>query len=105
MTRRPLDPASCCGAARLPPDPNTKSDKALEQSRSIPVFIFIVVLVSRLCAVRAATSGDKAAAAWEAEEIRALQPGFSGRSWVETHPLDDIAQKKKLLQALGTLGF
>jgi len=56
-------------------------------------------------AVLHVTAGDKAAAAWEAEEIRALQPGFSGRSWLETHPLDDIAQKKKLLQALGALGL
>jgi DNA-binding winged helix-turn-helix (wHTH) protein/TolB-like protein/Tfp pilus assembly protein PilF len=56
-------------------------------------------------AVLYVTAGDKAAAAWEAEEIRALQQGFSGRSWLETHPLDDIAQKKKLLQALEALGF
>jgi Tfp pilus assembly protein PilF len=56
-------------------------------------------------AVLHVTAGDKAAAAWEAEEIRALQQGFSGRSWLETHPLDDIAQKKKLLQALEALGF
>jgi TolB-like protein/DNA-binding winged helix-turn-helix (wHTH) protein/Tfp pilus assembly protein PilF len=50
-------------------------------------------------------AGDKAAAAWEAEEIRTLQPGFSGRAWLETNPMVDIAQKKKLLQALGELGF
>ena len=58
-----------------------------------------------MLAVLHVTAGDKAAAAWEAEEIRALQPGFSGRSWLETHPLDDMAQKKRLLQVLGTLGF
>src|SRR6185295_7390282 len=34
-------------------------------------------------------TGDKAAAAWEAEEIRALQPGFSSRGWLETYPLTD----------------
>src|SRR5438128_11809063 len=50
MIRRAVDPASCCGAARLLPDPNTKSDKALKQNRSILVFIFMVVLVSQLCA-------------------------------------------------------
>ena len=56
-------------------------------------------------AVLHVTAGGKAAAAWEAEEIRALQQRFSGRSWLETHPVDDIAQKKKLLQALEALGF
>jgi len=51
------------------------------------------------------TAGDKAAAAWEAEEIRALQPRFSGRAWLETYPMTDAAQKAKLVKALGELGF
>jgi TolB-like protein/cytochrome c-type biogenesis protein CcmH/NrfG len=51
------------------------------------------------------TAGDKAAAAWKAEEIRALRPGFSSRHWLETYPMTDVAQKKKLVQALGELGF
>jgi tetratricopeptide (TPR) repeat protein len=51
------------------------------------------------------TAGDKAAAAWEAEEIRSLQPGFSIRSWLETFPMTDAAQKGKLVKALGELGF
>jgi tetratricopeptide (TPR) repeat protein len=49
--------------------------------------------------------GDKAAAAWKAEEIRVLQPGFSGRRWLETHPLTDPSQKRKLVQALQELGL
>ena len=51
------------------------------------------------------TAGDKAAAAWEAEEIRALQPGFSSRGWLETDPMTDASQKAKLVQALGQLGL
>ena len=50
-------------------------------------------------------SGDKAAAAWEAEEIRALQPGFSSHDWLQTDPMTDDAQKAKLVQALGELKF
>jgi DNA-binding winged helix-turn-helix (wHTH) protein/TolB-like protein/Tfp pilus assembly protein PilF len=50
-------------------------------------------------------AGDKAAAAWKAEEIRVLQPGFSGRRWLETHPLTDPSQKRKLVQALNELGL
>ncbi len=50
-------------------------------------------------------AGDKAAAAWEAEEIRTLQPGFSIRGWLETYPMTDVAQRTKLIQALGELAF
>jgi len=49
--------------------------------------------------------GDKAAAAWEADEIRALQPGFSIRAWLQTYPLIDVTQKTKLVEALSELGF
>lgn len=51
------------------------------------------------------TAGDKAAAAWEAEQIRALQPGFSSRGWLATYPMTDVTQQTKLVQALGVLGF
>jgi adenylate cyclase len=51
------------------------------------------------------TAGDKAAAAWEAEEIRSLQPGFSSLGWLKTDPMTDVAQKSKLVQALSKLGF
>lgn len=50
-------------------------------------------------------AGDKAPAAWEAEEIRALQPGFSSRGWLETYPMTDVAQRTKLVEALGALAF
>jgi DNA-binding winged helix-turn-helix (wHTH) protein/TolB-like protein/Tfp pilus assembly protein PilF len=50
-------------------------------------------------------AGEKSAAAWEAEEIRSLRPGFSIRAWLETYPMTDSAQKAKLVQALGPLGF
>ena len=50
-------------------------------------------------------AGDKTAGAWEAEEIRALQPRFSARSWLETYPMTDVAQKAKLVSVLGELGF
>jgi len=50
-------------------------------------------------------AGDKAAAAWEAEEIRMLQPGFSIRGWLETEPMTDAAQRETLVRALGELGL
>src|SRR4029450_12594534 len=48
-------------------------------------------------------AGDKAAAAWEAEEIRALRPGFSIHDWLNTYPMTDVTQQTKLVQALGAL--
>jgi len=50
-------------------------------------------------------AGDKAPATWEADEIRALRPGFSSRAWLETYPMADVAQRAKLIQALGKLEF
>jgi DNA-binding winged helix-turn-helix (wHTH) protein/TolB-like protein/cytochrome c-type biogenesis protein CcmH/NrfG len=50
-------------------------------------------------------AGDKAAAAWEAEEIRTLRPGFSSSAWLETYPMTDAAQRTKLVEALGQLAF
>jgi DNA-binding winged helix-turn-helix (wHTH) protein/TolB-like protein len=51
------------------------------------------------------TAGENADAAWQAQEIRALQPGFSGHGWLRTSPMADVGQKKKLLQALAALGL
>ncbi len=50
-------------------------------------------------------SGDKAAAAWEADEIRVLQPDFSIRGWLQTYPMTDVRQRTKLVRALAELGF
>ncbi|MGB8436300.1 MAG: winged helix-turn-helix domain-containing protein [Burkholderiales bacterium] len=51
------------------------------------------------------TAGNQADAAWEAEEIRMLQPGFSSRGWLGTDPMTDDAQRSKLAHALSALGF
>jgi tetratricopeptide (TPR) repeat protein len=51
------------------------------------------------------TAGDQAAAAWEAEEIRVLQPGFTARGWLETYPMTDVAQQARLVEALAGVGL
>ena len=51
-----------------------------------------------------AAAGEKSDAAWEAEEIRALQPGFAHRTWLSTHPLTDVKVRARLAQALAALG-
>lgn len=49
--------------------------------------------------------GDKSSAAWEADQIRALEPAFSAKRWLESYPMTDGGQKAKMLQALGQLGL
>jgi TolB-like protein/DNA-binding winged helix-turn-helix (wHTH) protein len=44
-------------------------------------------------------------AAWEAEEIRSLQPGFKIRSWLDTYTMTDAGQKAQLVAALDPLGL
>lgn len=50
-------------------------------------------------------SGDREGAVWEAEEILALEPGYSTRSWLETYPMVDRGQQDALLSALADLGL
>ena len=56
-------------------------------------------------AATAASAGRSAEAAWEAEEIRALQPDFDKEAWFATHPLRDARTKARLLEALGKAGL
>jgi DNA-binding winged helix-turn-helix (wHTH) protein/TolB-like protein/cytochrome c-type biogenesis protein CcmH/NrfG len=52
-----------------------------------------------------ALAGDQAAAAWEGQEIRALQPDFSIRGWLDNYPMTDETQRISLLRALGGAGL
>jgi DNA-binding winged helix-turn-helix (wHTH) protein/TolB-like protein/Tfp pilus assembly protein PilF len=42
--------------------------------------------------------GDRSAAEWEADEIRARQANFSMRAWLETYPLSSPSYKQRLLE-------
>lgn len=44
-------------------------------------------------------------AAWHAEEIRALRPGFRARTWLETQSIADSSQRERLREKLEQLGF
>ncbi len=50
-------------------------------------------------------SGATPSAAWEADQIRALEPAFSAKRWLDNYPMTDNSQKAKLLQALEPLGL
>lgn len=49
--------------------------------------------------------GDHAGAAWQAEEIRVVEPNFSANRWLATYPMTDQRQKERLAQALLPLGL
>ena len=56
-------------------------------------------------AARHMMAGNKAAAVQEADEIRALQPGFTIQGWLETDPTTDAGQRNTLARVLGELGY
>ena len=47
--------------------------------------------------------GDHAAAKWEADEIRSLQPEFSIRAWLETYPMTSPRQRQRLVTLFAKL--
>jgi DNA-binding winged helix-turn-helix (wHTH) protein/TolB-like protein/Tfp pilus assembly protein PilF len=52
-----------------------------------------------------AARGDAEAAQWEAEEIRMLAPGFVLPAWLETSPLTDSSQKRRVIELLKGYGL
>ncbi len=50
-------------------------------------------------------SGDRDAAAWQASEIRSLEPAFSADTWLENYPLVDPAQRMRLRAAMVEVGL
>ena len=52
-----------------------------------------------------AAAGHLNDAKWVAEEIRALNSGFSARQWLETYPMTSSRQKEKLVELLGKAGL
>ncbi len=49
--------------------------------------------------------GEPEGAAWQAQEIRAVEPNFSANRWLATYPMTDTRQKERLAQALLPLGL
>lgn len=49
--------------------------------------------------------GERSEAEWEAEQVRALEPGFSVRRWLETYPLASEPYRQKLEALLSPAGL
>jgi DNA-binding winged helix-turn-helix (wHTH) protein/TolB-like protein/Tfp pilus assembly protein PilF len=52
-----------------------------------------------------ARAGDQSGAEWEAEEIRAIEPGFASRDWLATYPMSDSEQQELLASLLAGLAL
>ena len=52
-----------------------------------------------------AAHGERADAQWEAEQIRAMEPGFSARGWLATYPLTSPRYRDRLLELLALAGL
>ena len=48
---------------------------------------------------------DRPDAEWEAEQIRALNPGFSVSGWLESYPLTSVPEREELGQLLAKAGL
>ncbi len=52
-----------------------------------------------------AAAGDRAAAEWEAEEIRSLDAKFSTQNWLRTYPMSNARYTKQLTDRLAEVGL
>lgn len=50
-------------------------------------------------------NGERGSAEWEAEQIRAQEPGFSMRGWLETYPLTSARLQERMLELLARVGL
>jgi len=48
--------------------------------------------------------GDKPSAEWEVEQIRALDPNFNSKGWLDSYPMTDGEQKARLAKVLDQFG-
>src|SRR5213083_532286 len=72
-----------------------------EASKRNPEYLETHVYLAALEVV----SGGTPSAGWEADQIRALEPAFSAKRWLDSYPMTDNGQKTKLRQALDPLGL
>jgi TolB-like protein/Tfp pilus assembly protein PilF len=66
-------------------------------AENVEARVYLAALLAQL--------GDREGAAWQAEEIRAVEPNFSAKRWLVTYPMTDERQKQRLAQALLPYGL
>jgi len=50
-------------------------------------------------------AGERDAATWQVNEIRALEPAFNVRNWLASYPMTDAGQKERLVKSLQEMGL
>ena len=51
------------------------------------------------------SAGERDEARWQANEIRALEPGFDIQVWLATYPMTNAGQKQRLVESLKEIGL
>lgn len=73
-------------------------EQALSRNpENVEVRVYLLAVLDRL--------GDRDGAAWQASEIRNIEPNFSASRWLATYPMTDRRQKERLAQALEPFGL
>ena len=49
--------------------------------------------------------GEREEAAWQADEVKAIEPAFTVRRWLSTYPMTNPRQGDRLVQALQAFGL
>lgn len=50
-------------------------------------------------------SGDREGASWEADEVKAIEPGFSTRDWLRTYPMTSSIHRDRFASVLDRVGL
>ncbi len=66
-------------------------------AENVEARVYLAALLAQL--------GDREGAAWQAEEIRVVEPNFSAKRWLATYPMTHERQKQQLAQALLPFGL
>lgn len=69
----------------------------LRNLENLEARVYLVAVLDQL--------GDRDGAAWQADEIRVIEPEFSMTRWLATYPMTDKRQKERLAQALSPFGL
>lgn len=64
---------------------------------NVEVRVYLAAVLAQL--------GDLEGAAWQADEIRVIEPTFSARRWLSTYPMTDERQKERVAQSLLPIGL
>lgn len=69
----------------------------LHNQEDLETYVYLATVLSAV--------GDRAAARWEADEMRSLEPRFSPGRWLATYPMTSAVQTRRLSELLAGAGL